>query len=211
MSLRWKVCGMRDSANIREVLALKPDYMGFIFFEKSPRHAEGVLDPAVTADFPDRTIKTGVFVNAPRGYILQQADTYGLQALQLHGHETPEQCRELQDKGFTIFKVFSVGESFDFETLEAYVPHVDYFLFDTKGKNLGGNGVAFDWNVLKAYPYEVPIILSGGVDTENVSELGALEGLPLHGIDVNSRFETQPALKDTVRLIALTEKMARKG
>lgn len=182
-----------------EVEALQPDYMGFIFWEKSPRYLNGVL-PSIS-----RKIKrVGVFVNASVEEILQKVTAYGLQLVQLHGQEPPEVCKKLKDLGIGVIKVFGVEETFDFSILESYEDVCDFYLFDTKGKLPGGNGYAFDWEVLENYPSSKPFFLSGGIGMENIDDILIFlyrpESKYCHAIDVNSRFETKPGLKDIEKL-----------
>lgn len=194
-----KVCGMRDSGNIRQLLKLQPDYMGFIFYEKSKRFAPE-LDAELLNDFPSETKKVGVFVNASLEEVKGKVDRYGLDLVQLHGDESVEYVGDLFAAGIRVIKVFSVGDSFDFEQLKPYKGLVDFFLFDTKGKERGGNGVTFDWELLKAYDQSVPFFLSGGIDNENISALESLKGMNIHAIDVNSKYEIAPGLKDIEEL-----------
>ena len=197
---------MREPDNVAHVATLQPDYLGFIFVEKSPRYVGESFDIAL-AD-PDIPERVGVFVNASREYILKQAREHGLHVVQLHGDESPELAKQLRKAGLAVWKVFGIGqEGFDFAQLEPYLKVVDAFLFDTKGAARGGNGVAFDWGILKDYPYKVPFLLSGGVDLENVASLPQLQDLPLLGIDVNSKFELEPAYKDVDKLEELFEKV----
>lgn len=205
--MRLKVCGMRDPENIRQLLELKPDYMGFIFYEKSPRHVGEDLDEALLKSFPASTQKVGVFVNAPIEYLKGQVSKYQLDLVQLHGDETVDYVAELYAIGIRVIKVFSVGEAFDFRVLGQYNPFVEFFLFDTKGKARGGTGKTFDWSLLKGYDLEVPFFLSGGIDLENVNALDAISALPVHAIDVNSRFELEPGLKHIEKLKELKRSM----
>ena len=193
--MRLKVCGMRDAENIRQLLALKPDYMGFIFFEKSPRYVGDDLDEDLLKSFPNSTQKVGVFVNAPIEYLKEQVRKYELNLVQLHGDESVDYVAELYTLGIRVIKVFSVGASFNPE-LSRYKPFVEFFLFDTKGQARGGSGKTFDWNLLRNYDLNLPFFLSGGIGLENVGDLSSLEGLPVHAIDVNSRFEQAPGLKN---------------
>lgn len=204
--LKLKVCGMREPGNIAALLAEKPDYVGLIFFKKSPRDAERT-EPEELPAFPEGIKKTGVFVNAPVEQMLYTASRYGLQALQLHGQESPETAARVKEAGYEVIKVFSVAESFDFEQLRPFLHVADYFLFDTKGKNAGGNGVAFDWEVLKAYPFDKPFFLSGGLDLENIAGISSLSHLPLYALDVNSRFETEPGIKDIASVRQLVHRL----
>jgi phosphoribosylanthranilate isomerase len=194
-----KICGLRDQDNIADVLDLGPDYIGFIFHPASARYVEGQLDPAWVRELQGPR-KVGVFVDAGEKKMREAAESYGLHALQLHGKESPQLCEKLQGAGLQLIKVFSVGESFDFERLRPYEGLVDYFLFDTRGKLPGGNGYAFDWKLLAAYPLEVPYFLSGGIGPENLAEALSLSDPRLHALDVNSRFESAPAFKDLNKL-----------
>lgn len=193
---------MRDAANIESVLALNPDFMGFIFYEKSPRFVGDTLSEELLRSFPRSTRKVGVFVNAHPDFILKNVKKYGLDLVQLHGDELPDVCRNIQNRGVSIIKAFQVDANFQFGRLNNYKPHCDYFLFDTKGAAYGGNGVPFDWNILRAYDNDKPFFLSGGLQLENLPDIIALKtkGMNLYGVDLNSRFETEPGLKDVVKL-----------
>ena len=204
--MRLKVCGMRDAENIRQLLALKPDYMGFIFFEKSPRYVGDDLDENLLKSFPNFTQKAGVFVNAPIEYLKGQVRKYELDLVQLHGDESVDYVAELYALGIRVMKVFPVGASFNPE-LSRYKSFVEFFLFDTKGEGRGGNGKTFDWKLLKDYDLDCPFFLSGGIGLENVENLSSLEGLPVHAIDVNSRFERVPGLKDIEMIRQLKNKL----
>ena len=190
---------MRESTNISELLKLQPDYMGFIFYGKSKRDVADGLDAQLLNAFPSSTEKVGVFVNAELGFVEDKVAQFGLGLVQLHGDESPEYCAKLKVSGVKIMKVLSVGESFDFDQLEAYKPYVDFFLFDTKGKERGGNGELFNWELLNEYDGAIPYFLSGGIDLENIESLSDLKVQP-YAIDVNSKFEIEPGLKDVERL-----------
>ncbi len=209
-SLRLKICGMKNAKNIREAAALHPDYLGFIFYEKSPRNFQDEI-PEI-----DQNIKkTGVFINASVNFILAKVEKYKFQAIQLHGKETPEFCTELRvvlndtksyknSASTEIIKVFSIKDEFDFNRLNAFEGKVDYFLFDSKGKNKGGNGITFNWEVLKDYPSSTPFFLSGGIGLEEVGQIVEFQTYLqkigkeklLVAIDVNSRFEIEPGVKN---------------
>lgn len=193
--VKMKVCGMRDSDNIKELLRLQPDYMGFIFYEKSKRHA-ALLDAELLKEFPQNTKKVGVFVNACLSEVNEKVNEFELDYVQLHGDESVDYVGELFAVGIKVIKVFSVDESFDFKVLKPYKGLVEYFLFDTKGKERGGNGIAFDWEILKGYDQSVPFFLSGGIDNENIAGLLGLKEMNIHAIDVNSKYEIEPGLKD---------------
>lgn len=190
-----KICGMKYAENIQEIAKLNPDYLGFIFFEKSPRYFNGSI-PIL----PKHIKKTGVFVNEKLEKISSLTKKYSLNAVQLHGSESPLFCSQLKENqsDVEIIKVFSVGETFSFSELEAFLDCVDYFLFDTQGKNHGGNGITFNWHLLKDYPYKKPFFLSGGIGIEEINAIKLLQnsGLPIYAVDLNSKFEIQPALKE---------------
>jgi phosphoribosylanthranilate isomerase len=199
--MKLKICGMKYPDNILEVGSLLPDYMGFIFWEKSARYFDGVIP-----ELPKSIKKVGVFVNETIEVILAKAQKHDLQAIQLHGNESVEFCNELRENGnqvqIEIIKVFSVDDSFDFEVLKPFEAVCDYFLFDTKGKLPGGNGTTFDWKVLEKYPSSKPFFLSGGIGIEEIEAVHEISktNLPLYAIDVNSKFEIEPGLKNTEKL-----------
>lgn len=184
---------MRAHDNIAALSDLAPDYMGFIFWKHSKRF---VTTP--TPDLPATIKKTGVFVDADPAYITATAKQHQLQALQLHGDESPDFCQKLQDLGLEIIKAFAVDTSFDFSVLKTYETVCDYFLFDTKGRLPGGNGSRFDWSVLQYYPSTKPFFLSGGIGTGDYSAIASIINLnlPLYAIDINSQFESEPGLKN---------------
>jgi phosphoribosylanthranilate isomerase len=194
--VKVKICGMREPENLRFIAALKPDFIGLIFYRKSPRF---VL-PERAAALPQfsKIRRVGVFVNENVETILEIAARTDLFAVQLHGDESPETCREMKrtNKNLQIIKAFSVGSDFDGKQLEDYEKDCDYFLFDTKAKKRGGSGKVFDWEILQSFPVRRPFFLSGGIGAENVgSAIAACAGLPLFALDLNSRVEISPALK----------------
>jgi len=201
--MKLKVCGMHH--NTPEVASLKPDYLGFIFWEGSPRNYTRDSIP----ELPSGNTCVGVFVDAPQEFVLEKVAQLELGAVQLHGEESPAYCKELRDrlqpaKPVEIIKAFPVGETFDFSSLRQYLPVTDYFLFDTKGVLPGGNGRTFDWRLLEEYPFEKPFFLSGGIGEGHGEKLLEFVRSPqsrhCHAIDVNSAFETRPGEKDTTAL-----------
>ncbi|MCA1919806.1 MAG: phosphoribosylanthranilate isomerase [Flavobacterium piscis] len=194
--MKLKICGMKYPDNILEVGALLPDYMGFIFWEKSARYFNGEIPELIAT-----VKKVGVFVNQSQEEILAKVSKYNLQAVQLHGNESVEFLSELKKelpKKVQIIKAFSADNDFDFETIKPFEAVSDFFLFDTKGKLPGGNGTTFDWKILKKYKSEKPFFLSGGI---GINELKAIEeisktNLPIYAIDVNSKFEIEAGLKN---------------
>ncbi|MEZ4794117.1 MAG: phosphoribosylanthranilate isomerase [Flavobacteriaceae bacterium] len=195
--------------NVAEIVALQPDYLGFIFHKKSPRHFEGAL-PVVAKPIK----KVGVFVDASPEFVASKVIIYGLDVIQLHGGESPEYMENLRAHlGQTkeIWKVFSVGNDFDFHKLKPYEQLANKFLFDTLGKERGGNGVPFNWDLLVSYPYKKPFILSGGISLKVIPKLKQWiqsSGLPIHAIDVNSQFEIEPGLKNTQTLKQLIDELS---
>lgn len=200
---------MRDVKNIAEVSQLHPDYMGFIFYTGSPRYVGD--DFRVPEDFPASIKRVGVFVNESNGTILKKIKELDLDMVQLHGDESPQQCRELKSHYTGVIKVFSVDDDMDFEVTAPYRDAVDFFLFDTKGKYYGGNARAFDWRVLGRYDQAIPFFLSGGISPDNIDAIQNFRQLNLQGIDVNSGVEIEPALKDVKKIMAIKEKINSKS
>lgn len=204
--MKLKVCGMKS--NPMEVARLQPDYLGFIFWEGSPRHYQAE-PPAALADPPARA---GVFVDAPVSYVLEKYQAFNLGMLQLHGKESPDYCAEVRTHLARVatgsipqlIKAFALGPGFDFEALRPYLEVCDGFLFDSRGPMPGGNGTVFDWSLLEAYPFRKPYFLSGGIGPESAAALEAFvqSGASRYcmALDVNSKFETQPGHKDIARL-----------
>jgi phosphoribosylanthranilate isomerase len=197
--MKLKICGMKYQENILDVAALSPDYMGFIFYENSPRSIDTYIP-----DIPKSIKKVGVFVNESLENVKKKAAQYNLNTVQLHGHEAPEFCRKLKNEGLEIIKVFSIRNEFDFSQLSAYEPFIDFFLFDTKGPNPGGNGFCFDWSVLQEYNSNKPYFLSGGIGVEQLESLkkfkNSTAAKQCYAIDINSKFELKPGLKDGIKL-----------
>jgi len=190
---------MKYQNNIIEVAQLQPNYLGFIFYEKSSRFFDRTIPK-----LPKSIKKTGVFVNASLEFVKKNIKTHKLQAVQLHGNESPGFCEFLKKENIETIKVFSIKDDFDFSKLKHYENACDYFLFDTKGKLPGGNGYAFNWNILKKYPSTKPFFLSGGIglkETEKLKEFKKTEAYKYcYAIDVNSKFEIEAGLKNIEKL-----------
>ncbi|MCX2575003.1 phosphoribosylanthranilate isomerase [Pedobacter sandarakinus] len=200
-NLKLKVCGMTLAANIASVAALKPDYLGFIFYEKSPRFISNVSAELIR--YIPQEIKTvGVFVDEALSSIKEKVKLYQLKAVQLHGNETVEDVQDLKNtfSQLEIFKAFGIAEDFDFAKLAVYEDNVDYFLFDTKTKTHGGSGKTFDWGILSRYTLEKPYFLSGGIDLQHAASIKQITDERLFGLDINSRFEIEPGQKDVERI-----------
>ncbi len=197
---------MKYIDNIKSVADLKPDYLGFIFYEKSKRNFEGIIP-----ELPKNIKKTGVFVNEAIEIIVSLTEEYQLQAIQLHGNESVEYIKELKNylKKIEFIKAFSINDTFDFSILDPYKSEVDYFLFDTKGKEQGGNGIKFNWSILKNYSLSKPFFLSGGISSNDVDEIKKIKktGLLIYGVDINSQFEIEPGLKKAAEIEQFKKKI----
>ena len=216
--MKLKVCGMKFVENIQQVAELNPDYLGFIFYDTSKRNFEGII-PELSTNIK----KTGVFVNEIPEILVSYIEEYQLDTIQLHGDESVDYIKSIrkflsesrasfieENKGrkkvkkpksydnLEIIKVFGIKDEFNFEILQPYLDVVDYFLFDTKGKERGGNGVKFDWTVLRDYPFDKPFFLSGGIGINDVEQIQIIRktNLPIYALDVNSKFEIEPGLKN---------------
>ena len=191
---------MEETENITEISTLQPDYLGFIFWEKSKRNM--TLDDI--PELPETIKKVGVFVDASIQEIAAKINQYQLDVIQLHGNESVTFCRNVKKLGVEVIKVFSMNSNFNFYLVKEYVLAVDYFLFDTKGKLPGGNGITFDWNVLENYHYTIPYFLSGGIGNTEIDGLKEFlkssAANKCYGIDVNSRFEKKPGIKNKIKL-----------
>ncbi|MDO6600453.1 MULTISPECIES: phosphoribosylanthranilate isomerase [Tenacibaculum] len=232
--MKLKVCGMKYIENIQQVADLQPDYLGFIFYEKSKRNFEGIIP-----ELPKSIKKTGVFVNEYLEIVISLVEEYRLDAIQLHGDESVEYVTELKSQlaerralfieenklqkkkknkqyvaefPIEIIKVFGIKDEFDFDVLKPYEEVVDYFLFDTKGKERGGNGVTFDWRVLAEYPFSKPFFLSGGIGLEQIKEIEEIKktDLPIYALDVNSQFEIEAGLKSVENIKKFKDEISTK-
>ena len=193
--MKIKICGMKYPDNIAAVAALKPDFMGFIFYPKSPRYAEP-LDIAALNALPSTIKKIGVFVNENLENILTIAYKYKLDGLQLHGTELVDMCTELKRVGYIVIKAFPIAEAYNFKVTKDYEGACDYFLFDTKTDAYGGSGLKFNWSMLEEYQGETPFLLSGGIAADDAEAILKIEHPKFAGIDLNSKFELKPGLKN---------------
>lgn len=189
-----KVCGMREPENIRAIEQLGIQWMGFIFWPQSSRYIK-----KCPTYLPTKCKRVGVFVDATIADIRASIEEYGLDLIQLHGHESPAFIQSIGHEN-PIIKAFSIATTADLTLAASYEGVVDYFLFDTKAKLVGGNGTKFDWSVLQAYHGATPFLLSGGIGPDDVERIRQFHHPQLAGIDLNSRFETSPALKDITKL-----------
>jgi phosphoribosylanthranilate isomerase len=207
--LKIKICGMRDPENISGVASALPDFMGFIFYPKSKRFVGDEFSAKTVQIVPESVKKVGVFVDELPEKVMEICKKLELDVAQLHGNETPEYCREIRNSGLTVFKAFSVDEQFEFSQLEAYSGVCDYFLFDTKGHLPGGTGQKFNWQLLENYKSDVPFFLSGGIGPDDLEAIRHFSHPRWRGIDVNSGFEIEPALKNLEKVIRFIEEIRK--
>lgn len=190
---------MKYTDNINEVALMQPDYLGFIFYEKSARYFETVI-PKISKSIK----KVGVFVDADIEEVIKNIKKHNLQVVQLHGHETLEYCKKLKSQDIEIIKVFSIKDQFNFNDLKPFERVCDYFLFDTKGKLPGGNGYTFDWSILNNYTLTKPFFLSGGIGLAEINKIKMFQKSKsskyCYAIDINSQFEIEPGIKDIEKL-----------
>lgn len=192
--LKIKICGMRNPRNIREISRLSPDYMGFIFYSRSRRYA-GDLGARDLVDLPDSIRKVGVFVNFTADDVITTCRHMGIRTVQLHGDESPEYCRLIKNSGFEVFKAFNISGKAEVKVLRDYQDSCDFILLDAAGEGYGGTGEKFDWSCLEDYEHDLPFFLSGGIGPEDADRILKLNHPKLYGLDLNSRFETEPGIK----------------
>jgi phosphoribosylanthranilate isomerase len=194
--IKIKVCGMRQAQNIKELIQLTPDYIGFIFYPKSPRFAGEILDSKVTFGIPANIKKTGVFVNSDLEYIIKTCEKFKLNTVQLHGKESKNLCQNIKNHGYEVIKAFSIKSDEEINKITDYNEDCDFFLFDTPTAQYGGSGRKFDWSLLANTKIEKPFFLSGGIEENDAKTI--LNACPVkpYAIDINSRFEVAPGLKN---------------
>ncbi|MEA4937435.1 N-(5'-phosphoribosyl)anthranilate isomerase [bioreactor metagenome] len=201
-----KICGLKSPENIRQVVALQPDMIGFIFYPKSPRYLNNPKDIAKLY-IPPSVKRIGVFVNEAKDIILEKVKIYQLQGVQLHGDESPALCLALKQKNLRVIKAFSVSHPEDLKKCALYEGFADYFLFDTKTQGYGGSGEKFDWEIINAYKGLTPFILSGGISPEDTDAILSFKHARFAGIDLNSRFEVSPGEKNIESLKQFLQKI----
>ena len=194
--IKIKVCGMREHENIMQLCELKPDYIGFIFYPKSKRFIGKRIPSTILEVIPPEIKKVGVFVNENPNNLIGKAQVNNLDYVQLHGDETPRYCQNIKELNIKIIKAFSIKDQFQFTTLNKYKSYCEFFLFDTFTPEYGGSGNKFNWKILESYTNDLPIFLSGGISLNEVDEIKNLNDLNIHAVDINSKFEVEPGLKD---------------
>ena len=192
---------MRDSENIRAIEQTKADLMGFIFHPKSPRFVASLPEY-----MPKKQKRVGVFVNASLEQILAKAQKFSLEYIQLHGDEPPAFCSELKNRGLKVIRAQRIANADDIIRAESY-NMADLMIFDTKTELYGGSGKKFNWQLLENYKGCVPFLLSGGIRSDTLEEIKAFSHPLYAGVDLNSGFETAPALKDAKKLNTFIENL----
>ncbi|MDR1154573.1 MAG: phosphoribosylanthranilate isomerase [Bacteroidales bacterium] len=196
-----KVCGMRAPENICALETVDIDIVGFVFYPASPRYvADGVEAVAGVGKDGSGKKKAGVFVNETPERLRDRARRFRLDYIQLHGNESPAACEAVRRQGYSVIKAFPIADGADFRRTENYAHCADYFLFDTKCANHGGSGRRFDWSLLDEYRGDTPFLLSGGLTPDCADDIRRLHHPAFAGIDLNSGFETSPAVKDIAKL-----------
>jgi len=196
---------MRNASNIEELVKLKPDYIGFIFYPKSKRFIGEQISEEIQALIPVYIQKVGVFVDEPFDLLLEKFRRNELDMIQLHGSELPDYCERLMKLEIPVIKVFSISSDFDFDSVKPYNQFCNYYLFDTAGEQHGGTGMKFDWGKLDRYVENKPFFLSGGIQPTDVEKIKTVSHKKLYGIDVNSGFETEPGVKNIPRVKTFIE------
>jgi phosphoribosylanthranilate isomerase len=204
--MKIKICGLKNQENILSLSKLELDMMGFIFYAESLRFVGEEFDHSLLQTLSPAIEKVGVFVDEKIEIVLDKVHKFGLNKVQLHGNESAEYCNKLKAKNISIIKAFNLDKEFGFEKLKYYQNDCDYFLFDAKGNNQGGNGITFDWEILNNYELDTPFLLGGGICLENIEYALKLSHPRLKGFDMNSKIEIAPGLKSFDR----AEKMINK-
>jgi phosphoribosylanthranilate isomerase len=204
--MELKVCGITITEDILALITLKIDRLGFIFYHMSKRYVYGKQIEDGLKAIPKHIKKTGVFVYAEIAEIDQIIDQYQLDTIQLHGDESPEFCKHFRTKT-EVIKTISIKDKSSFETAKLYENVCDLFLFDTQSEHYGGTGKTFDWQWLESYDLDKPFYLSGGISLENFEEIKKIKHNKLIGIDINSKFEIRPGIKDIEKIKLLIDLM----
>jgi phosphoribosylanthranilate isomerase len=199
-TINIKICGMMEESNIRELVKVHPDYIGFIFYRESKRFIGEDFSSGILDSIPGSISKVGVFVDAGKDYILEKSELFGLKLVQLHGCEPVTACKELFNAGISVIKVFHIDDEFNFDTINPFKPYCKYFLFDTKCSTFGGSSKKFNWDILRKYDNEKPVFLSGGIGNADAGLIKQLNYLNIHAVDINSRFEKEPGIKDISKI-----------
>ncbi len=207
--MKIKVCGMLERGNIEQLVRLNPDYIGFIFYKPSKRYIGEEIPKEILHAIPDSIQKVGVFVDEPFASVAEKYYFNRLDLIQLHGSETADYCNNLKRMGIPVIKAFKISDMFDFENLKSYELSCDYFLFDTEGKTPGGTGIKFNWELINQYTGSKSFFLSGGISINDSQLVKNISHPALFAVDVNSGFETEPGIKDIVKLSSFIQDIRR--
>ena len=190
----YKICGMRDKSNVEALSRLPIHMVGLNFYPSSKRYISEEDDRDAFDSLSDDISLVGVFVQEEFDIVSEYIDAYQLDYVQLHGGESKMYCDAIKDLAGVI-KVFSVDDHFDFTETEEF-GSADYFLFDTKSMDYGGSGKKFNWDKLNEYKGETPFLLAGGIGPEDAQDILSLKQDRFAGVDLNSKFESSPAVKE---------------
>lgn len=207
-----KVCGITQLKQLQQLDGLDVNFAGIIFHKDSPRYAEGKIEAEAVKEADFDLKKTGVFVNPELIDVLDAIDNYGLDVVQLHGNETPEMCDDLSTE-VEVIKAFAIGDG-DTDIDEMVAPYdavCDYYLFDTRSASgdAGGTGKKFDWSVLSKARIEKPFFISGGIGLEDAAAIKAFRHPDFFGVDINSRFEKEPGVKDMALVLQFRQALKK--
>ncbi len=198
--IKVKVCGLTDPSNVRAISECGVDFAGYIFYPHSRRYVGRNPDKSLFKNAGREIMRVGVFVNEEIPKVLESANYADLNLIQLHGNESVKYCMELKAYGVSLIKAFGVGSDFNFRITDNYAGVCDYFLFDTKTSSHGGSGEKFDWSLISNYSLKKPFFLSGGIGPEDTNIILTGKSQLLYAVDINSRFETQAGIKDSIKV-----------
>jgi phosphoribosylanthranilate isomerase len=209
---RIKVCGLTDVNQVRQLNELGVEFAGFNFYKRSPRYVHKTLPSITIKKIRGKINKVGIFVDEDADELLRTVDDCGLYLVQLHGNESPRYCERISNY-ITVVKVFRLSDDDNVEwKIKDYYEGVDMFMFDTETTNFGGSGKKFNWRILKDIKINKPFFLAGGIGPEDVDELKKFAQQPvakdLFAIDINSKFEVMPGVKDIELIKTFRKKLA---
>ena len=209
--IRVKVCGMTDPDNLLAISEAGPDYLGYIFYPQSARYIGRAPEMSLFNLVPAAIEKVGVFVNEDIEAVTEIADRYRLDVVQLHGYEKPDYCAVIKAKGIKVIKSFAITVNFSFGDLVSYTDACDFFLFDTQASGFGGSGLKFNWDKLSEYTLDKPFFLSGGIGPGDIGLIEGINNKFLYAVDINSKFETGPGIKDFNAVKTFIKKIKKTG
>ncbi len=205
--IKIKVCGLTSPENIREISETGIDFAGFIFYPESKRFVGHKPDVSLFNNVPESVTRVGVFVNEIPARIMDISIISGLPIVQLHGDEDPDYCKAIRSSGLKVIKAFRIASEINMEYLNIFNDVCDYFLFDTASESYGGSGRKFDWRILNGLRIEKPFFLGGGIGPEDTEELEKIENPMFFAVDINSRFEIKPGIKDAEKIKDFIKKL----